>query len=255
MSKRNWPERKCVVLSVRRPFPFLRSRRPAPPRRAQPRRAQPTPDDDEPSPPKRLPPRIKHVSPPPPPPKRRRRPVEEDEYLSDIEDDFEEEEERIPTRKRKKKGSQIAWGRVLGGGLKAVVRYTLAAIGLLVVTVITFAIAVHWPLAIVVPGLLLYVVGHLWLIIVPFEDGVLEGLLCLFLPFYVLYYLVKNFDKMKEPFIVTLVGWVILVIGFCAGGGMKPSPRGQRAIPQWQSEFLIRSEVAVSTEALPPNVG
>ena len=205
---------------------------------------EPSPNDDKPA-----------------PPKRRRKPIEEDAFLSDLDDseDHEEtdddEEEWKPTRKRKKKGSQIAWGRVLGGGLMAMVRYTLAAFGLLVVMFITFAIAIHLPGVVMGVGLLVYLIGYLWIIIVPFDDGALTGLLCLFLPFYGLYYLIKNWDKMKDPFLVTSAGLLLIFVGSCAGGGMKPRPRGQRAIPQWQNVSPTRTEVALATDASQPQVG
>ena len=210
-----------------------------------PAQSQPSLDDDEPAPPRRMPPRIKRSE--PAPPKRRRRPVE-DEYLPDMED---EEEERIPGRRRKKKGSQINLGSIL----MAMVRYTLVAFGLLVVMTVAFGIAMFVPLLFLGVGLLVCAVGQIWLVIVPFEDGALEGLLCMFLPFYGIYYMANNFDRMKEPLVVALAGWFLMVLGACAGAAPQPPKQGWGAFPRWQSESPVCCVVQITSEVAPPNVG
>src|SRR5262249_53798329 len=72
-----------------------------------------------------------------------------------------------------------------------------------------------FPPAVVLPvclGLLLYVGGQIWFIIVAFKDDVMQGLLCWFIPLYAFYYLVVNWDEEKWPFFTTLAGFSLFLL-------------------------------------------
>jgi hypothetical protein len=77
-------------------------------------------------------------------------------------------------------------------------------------------------------GLLLMVVGGvialaggIWFLVVAFQESILWGLGCMFVPFVSLIFLVMNWDQAAKPFGVNLLGGVILVIGMFLGGGME----------------------------------
>jgi hypothetical protein len=66
----------------------------------------------------------------------------------------------------------------------------------------------------VVIGMLIAVVGGLWFLLVAFQESILWGLGCLFVPFVSLIFLVMHWDKAAKPFLVQLAGVVPLILGF-----------------------------------------
>jgi hypothetical protein len=62
-------------------------------------------------------------------------------------------------------------------------------------------------------GAAMAIVGGIWFIIVAFQDEVMHGLLCLFVPFYALYYLVTHLDTTKQPFFLQLIGTLCMWVG------------------------------------------
>ena len=51
-----------------------------------------------------------------------------------------------------------------------------------------------------------------------FLDSAAQGLLCLVIPFYGLYYLISHFEDCKQAFFLQLIGLGIAMVGSCAGG-------------------------------------
>jgi hypothetical protein len=62
-------------------------------------------------------------------------------------------------------------------------------------------------------GLVVALVGAIWLIVLAFQKSVLWGLGSLFVPFVSLIFAVMNWDVAKRPFLIQVAGVVLLVIG------------------------------------------
>jgi hypothetical protein len=74
----------------------------------------------------------------------------------------------------------------------------------------------------IVLGYLLVLVGNIWFLVCAFLDEPVQGVLCLCVPFYSLYYLVTNFDVVRRPVFLMAAGWLItflsaFVFGFSLG--------------------------------------
>ena len=85
----------------------------------------------------------------------------------------------------------------------------------------SLALAFAFPPFAVIPiliGCLLMFVGQIWFLIIAFQDDVVQGLLCLFIGIYALYYALTNLDEVKIPFGMQILGLVMIVSSFCAGG-------------------------------------
>jgi hypothetical protein len=142
------------------------------------------------------------------PPRRRSRAADSDR--ADDEDDREELDDR-PARRRGKRRKPVR--RRTGAGPGAF------AISLMVVgggSLLLLGLALLCPLAalpVVLGGFVLIVIGAIWFHVVAFREGAAEGLMCLFVPFYALYYLISRFDEEKLPFLVQLVGVAIYGAG------------------------------------------
>lgn len=66
-------------------------------------------------------------------------------------------------------------------------------------------------------GLGIMVVGNVWMLVRGFTESIAWGLGMLLLPFVGLFFLVMHWDKAKHPFLVNIVGIVIMFIGFGLG--------------------------------------
>jgi hypothetical protein len=145
-----------------------------------------------------------------PPVRRRKRAEDEDGPSSDSEA---AESRPVPRRrkKRRKTPAGLPWG--LDG-------FVAAILGVAVVGLVSLVLAWIWPTATFMPlglGLVLIWVGAIWFLVMAFQDSLAAGLLCLFVPFYGLYYLVTHFDEVKRPFLVQLLGVVVVMVGSCTG--------------------------------------
>ena len=56
-------------------------------------------------------------------------------------------------------------------------------------------------------------VGWIWAVITAFHESTSQGLLCLFIPPYAIYYAIKRWSDLKKPLIIGLVGVVVLIAG------------------------------------------
>jgi hypothetical protein len=185
----------------------------------------------------------------PPPPKTRPRDKEEDEEEPreavrrsrrprDDEEDEEEEERPRPMRKRKKKRRERRSASSGGMGGMLIALGVGATVCLLMIVVSFFV-----PLLALIPMLLGWLIafaGGIWFLVVAFQDDAIQGILCLFVPFYSLIYLITHFEETKKPFLVQVVGGVLAMGGLCAGGfrGAKeaggPYNRGVQIQTQWE---------------------
>jgi hypothetical protein len=67
-------------------------------------------------------------------------------------------------------------------------------------------------IAAVIGGIVL-AVGWIWFAVIAFRESTSQGLLCLFVPFYAIYYTIKRWSHVKKIFFVYLVGVVVLIVG------------------------------------------
>jgi hypothetical protein len=102
----------------------------------------------------------------------------------------------------------------------------LSIVGIVVPPVAYVPVALGW---------LLQFVAGVWLLVIAFQDNVVQGLLCLCVPFYSLFYLITHFDETKNALFLWLIGLGVLIMGGCAGGvgqairGEAPPNRRPRA--------------------------
>jgi hypothetical protein len=165
----------------------------------------------------------------PPPPKTRPRDDDEDDEAPreavrrsrrprDEEEDEEDEDEPRPrpARKRKKKRRVRRSGG--GGGMGA----TFIAVGVVAaICIVMIVVSIFVPVVALVPMFLGWAIafaGGVWFLVCAFQDDAIQGILCLFVPFYSLIYLITHFEEVKKPFLVQVVGTVLAIAGGCAGG-------------------------------------
>jgi len=72
-------------------------------------------------------------------------------------------------------------------------------------------------LLLLVVGYGIVVAGNIWFLVVAFQDDVIQGLLCLLIPCYSLFYLITHFEEEKTPFFVSLIGTGIVLAGVILG--------------------------------------
>jgi hypothetical protein len=190
------------------------------------------------------------------PPPQKRRPVDDEEEEGpreavrrprrprDDEEDEDDEEERRPrpTRKRKKKKRRERRSDS-GGGMSG----ALIALGVVAaICLVAVVVSIFVPILALVPiilGWLMAFAGGIWFLVCAFQDDVVQGLLCLFVPFYSLIYLITHFEEVKKPFLVQVIGTVLAIGGGCAGGARVvkdadgPYRRGQIQAPWTTDQF------------------
>jgi hypothetical protein len=89
------------------------------------------------------------------------------------------------------------------------------------ISLISAGLAIVFPPLALVPiglGWILSLVGGVMFLLVAFQDDVMQGLLCLFIPMYSLFYLITHFEEEKVPFFLQLGGTLLVFLGYCAGG-------------------------------------
>ncbi len=62
------------------------------------------------------------------------------------------------------------------------------------------------PVVMLVLGQLMATIGGIWVLVIAFKESPLQGFLCLIVPFYVIFYIIANFDECTMPGILMLVG-------------------------------------------------
>ena len=135
-------------------------------------------------------------------PRRRRKYDDEDEY--DHDDDF--DRPRLRRRRTSSDGGlahalpYVMWGTLAAGVLLLGLAFVIPAIAMIVSVLAIFL------------GLTCAAVGSVWLLIVVASDDIGKLLLCLFIPFYSLFYILSNFEETKRPFILYLLG-ILLIVG------------------------------------------
>jgi len=70
-----------------------------------------------------------------------------------------------------------------------------------------------------VVGYIISLVGGIWLLVKAFQESVLWGLGCLFVPFVSLIFVIMHWPKAGKPFLISLGGMVLVFIGIALGAG------------------------------------
>jgi len=52
----------------------------------------------------------------------------------------------------------------------------------------------------------------IWIVAIAFKESVGCGLLFSLIPFYSLYYIVTRWSRVREPFLIHLVGWILFLM-------------------------------------------
>jgi len=66
-------------------------------------------------------------------------------------------------------------------------------------------------------GVALFGIGFVLVLITAFRESSFQGLLCMFVPFYLVYYGITEWSSVKKPFIIGLAGIIIAVVGIVPG--------------------------------------
>ena len=75
-------------------------------------------------------------------------------------------------------------------------------------------------------GLVITMVGALWLVVLAFKQSVLWGLGSLFVPFVSLIFVVMHWGETKVPFLIEVAGIVLLVTGAMMSHPTMPPAAG-----------------------------
>jgi hypothetical protein len=163
---------------------------------------------------------------PSPETKPQRRPIAE-QYEDDEDDDEDRGDRRGPRRKKKKRarrgGESSGSGFLVGMVVFALVGLLFAGLGF-----------VFWPLGFVAVAIggIGGMIGGIWFLVVAFQEDILQGILCLFVPFYSLYFLITRLEEAGKPFLLNVVGSVLMGIGFVpaiAGLALYAEERRQKS--------------------------
>ena len=67
--------------------------------------------------------------------------------------------------------------------------------------------------AMLLTGYIIVVLGGLWMLVVIFQTSVVWGILSILVPFVSLLFVIMHWDDTKRPFLVQLVGLVLIYFG------------------------------------------
>ena len=68
-------------------------------------------------------------------------------------------------------------------------------------------------------GGIITLVGAIWFLVVAFQESIVWGLLCLFIGFVSIIFLILHWREAKKPFLVELAGIGIFIVGNVLAGG------------------------------------
>ena len=126
-------------------------------------------------------------------------------------DDEEEDDEPIrKTKRRSKKKKSLSF-------FDAGNSFSLFLLGYVGLSILLMMLSFAVPSAVFVPMVLGWLVAScagLWFTILTFQDSLEAGLLCLFVPFYGLFYLITNFDYVKKSFYLSVVSMLMMFMSF-----------------------------------------
>jgi hypothetical protein len=68
-------------------------------------------------------------------------------------------------------------------------------------------------------GLILALIGGLWIVVIAFKESVIWGLGSLLIPLVALIFVAQHWAAAKKPFIVEVVGIGLIILAQALGGG------------------------------------
>lgn len=80
-------------------------------------------------------------------------------------------------------------------------------------------------------GLLVALAGGVWFLVVAFKEHILWGLGSLLVPFVSLVFLIMHFGKSWRPFVVQVLGILIMIPGMIGMAAQAEQVRGQQMVP------------------------
>ena len=66
-------------------------------------------------------------------------------------------------------------------------------------------------------GMVVSLIGGIWFLVVAFQESILWGLGCLFVPFVSLIFLIMHWDRAGKPFLIQMAGVVPMLVGMMMG--------------------------------------
>lgn len=130
--------------------------------------------------------------------------------------EIDDDEEDRPRRKKKKKK---AGKNFFAPYLSLILRLDTSLKVILGLTLVAMLISCIHPVMYLVPmiyGFILVLLGGGMFLLIAFNDSPTELLLCLFVPFYSLYYLITHWGETRPAFLMQIYGWVVCFSFLCA---------------------------------------
>ena len=162
-------------------------------------------------------------------------------------DDDEEEEEYAKARRRRirrrRSPPSFSWGPVYIG-LFGFLGATLV-LSLLLGLFYPYTAALFLLLMINL-GFFLMLAGAIMMLALAFRNDIMDGVLCIIIPFYMLYYLAKNYDDLRRAFHIHLIGILYLVspiIGMGILTAIAGPPPNRAAVANAPPQFAMQGQV------------
>ena len=142
--------------------------------------------------------------------------------------DLDDDEEFLPPRPGKPISERKPRKRSGGFSIENIPGWAYLVLGALVLVAIVAAFTSHTGMAVVWGGVLVIAfiamaVGSIGLLIVAFQEGLMCGLMYVFLPFYGLYYVISRWEDTKRWFVLCFGGWLLMM-----GSAVIPAFRGAK---------------------------
>lgn len=71
-------------------------------------------------------------------------------------------------------------------------------------------------------GVIIMLVGNIWILVNAFKESIWWGLGSLLIPFVILFYVFTRWALNKKPFLITIGGLILYIIGFVLGASAMP---------------------------------
>ncbi len=68
-------------------------------------------------------------------------------------------------------------------------------------------------------GLIIALIGGIWIIVLAFQESIWWGLGCIFVPFVSLIFAIMHWNIAAKPFLISLAGGILYGIGIAMAGG------------------------------------
>jgi hypothetical protein len=123
--------------------------------------------------------------------------------------------------------------------------------------VMTLIMGFIYPPVAMVPGLfgsLAAICGGVWLLIKAFQDDAMQGLACLCVPCYSIYYAITHFDEVKYPFCIAISGQVVSFLAGAITGELSRTYDYTRTRGTYQNPAPVNPSPAPGPGGVPRRV-